>query len=74
MAIEDVVTVKDGICTGRNGTFDISGIEILKFGNTIRLDCISKKKNIVLNAGLSMDMDAAEKLVEQLKKIIAYNG
>ena len=58
------IKVEDGICTGRNGTVEIAAVNIMGFGDTIRLDGISKKRRKMLNAGLSMDRSAAKKLAE----------
>ena len=69
MNIEEV-KVNDGICTGRNGTFEIKGIQVMHYGNNIRIDGVSKKKNKILNAGFSIDKDSAIKLSEVLKAFI----
>ena len=60
------IEVTSGICTGRNGTFEISAVSISEFEDTIRIDGISKKRRKILNAGLSMDRSAAKKLAEAI--------
>lgn len=64
------IACSDGICTGRNGTVDISGIRVASFGGTVRLDCISKSKKTLLNAGFSMDRDAARKVAHEILDIL----
>ena len=65
------IAVTEGICTGRNGTVDISAVNIMGFGNTIRLDGISKTRRKMLNAGLSMDRSAAKKLAQGILGFLA---
>ena len=65
------ITVTDGICTGRNGTVDIAAVNIMDFGNTIQFDGISKKRRIMLNAGFSMDREAAKNLAKGILSFIA---
>ena len=66
------IEVSDGICTGRNGTFEIDAVSITGFGDTIRLDGISKKRRKMLNAGLSMDRAAAQNLAEGIISFLSY--
>lgn len=67
---ENLVLVSDGICTGRNGTYELSAIEISTFHNSIRLDGVSKIKKQVLNAGFSMDRNAAKNLAKSILKTL----
>jgi len=65
------IEVKEGICTGRNGTVHISGVKVSRFTDLVRLDCISKKRNMILNAGFSMDSAAAMKLAEAIVDLLS---
>ncbi len=64
-----MIETHDGICTGRNGTFNIKGVEVSRFSNMIRIDGVSKKKGLVLNAGISMDVCAAKELANKLLQL-----
>jgi len=61
-----MVAVKDGICTGRNGTVEIKGVQVSSFANTIRLDYVSRARGTVLNAGFSMDLEEAKAVAEEI--------
>lgn len=62
----EMVEVKEGICTGRNGTFDIKGVSLMSFDDSVLIDAISKRNGIRLNAGLTIDRAAAKKLGKYL--------
>jgi len=59
-----------GICTGQNGTVEIKAIQVGEISyqsvKEIRIDCVSKARTIVLNAGFSMDVNCAKELAEEL--------
>ena len=61
-----MVAVKDGICTGRNGTVEIKGVQVSSFGDLIRLDCVSRARGTVLNTGFSMDLEEAKAVAEEV--------
>ena len=65
-----IIPVKDGLCTGRNGTTHHGSMEVTGYGNTIRIDCTSKRTGNILNAGFSMDKEAARKLALAIIKFI----
>jgi hypothetical protein len=65
------IEVTDGICTGRNGTVNISGVNLSTFTDVVRIDCISKKRQKILNAGFSMDSAAARKLAEAIIDLLS---
>ena len=62
--------VKSGICTGRNGTFEISKLQISSFGDSIRIDGISAKKGVMLNGGFNIDKQSAKQLISSLMTVI----
>jgi hypothetical protein len=72
--MKEILTT-DGICTGRNGTVDIRSITVYMVGGAfdsglIRIDAISRSRGIMLNAGLSFDMDCAKALRDELTRIL----
>ncbi len=68
-----IISTSGGICTGRNGTRDISGITVSSFGEgsnkLIRIDCLSKKRGVMLNAGVSFDVACAKEIAKQIKSL-----
>ena len=68
------IEVTNGICTGRNGTMDIKAVSITTFGDKVRLDGVSKARGKILNAGLSMDKDAAKRLAEGILLALKPKG
>ena len=65
-----IIPVKDGTCTGRNGIHCHGGMEVTGYGNTIRIDCTSKRTGNILNAGISFDREAALDLVLAIMKFL----
>lgn len=61
------IPVVHGICTGRNGTVDIKALSVGGYNDWVRIDCVSRSKGIILNAGFAMDRKAAKKLSKALK-------
>lgn len=64
------IPTSDGICTGRNGTFEIKAIELNHFGDVVRIDAWSKRRGTLLNAGISFDRNAAKSLADELRAIL----
>jgi len=65
------IPVKDGIATGRNGTYDICSVVLSEVGENVRLDARSLKRGIVLNGGISMDRRAALELANDIIRFVA---
>jgi len=71
------IKTEAGICTGRNGTVDIKGIEVAVIhaarsdGALFRIDCVSKARGVSLNAGFSMDTECARGLRDELARLVA---
>ena len=61
-----IIETRQGICTGRNGTVEIRGLRLFTFGDEFRIDCVSKKRGTLLNAGMSFDRACATKLHKKL--------
>lgn len=64
------IPTTDGICTGRNGTVCIKAVEVADFGNLIRIDGISQRRGVCLNAGLSFDFACAEQLGNAILNLV----
>jgi hypothetical protein len=64
------LNVKSGICTGRNGTYEISKMQVSHFGNHVRIDGISAKKGTILNGGFEIDLKAAKELLSVLMTVL----
>jgi len=49
------VEVRDAICTGRNGTFDLAAVQIYVYGGEndacVSIEAVSKVRKQTLNAG-----------------------
>jgi hypothetical protein len=67
------IATEQGICTGRNGTVSIGAIELFKIddeGTLFRIDCYSKKRGTLLNAGMSFDRACATELHKELGRLL----
>ena len=62
LAGEITFPVIEGNCTGRNGTVDIKALSVGGYRNVVRVDCVSRKRGMILNAGFSIDRLAAKNL------------
>ena len=68
------VPVKNGACTGRNGTHYIKSVEIIVGNALLHFNCISKTKGIRLNAGFNIDIESARAFCNALDELLTSEG